>query len=110
MAIETHKINEPELEPSTSAFDFFDMRDHLQSFSAVAGISPVWNEVLLRRGPAEHVESLFVSSSFFPMLGMSAARGRPLRTMGPRIHPPSSCLTASRSVPSAATTGLSAQP
>ena len=76
MAIETHKINQPELEPWTSALDFFDMRDNLHSFSAVAGISPVWNQVLLGRGPAEHIESLFVSSSFFLMLGVSAARGR----------------------------------
>ena len=75
-AIETRKSQQPEIEPWTSALDFFDMRDHFQSFSHLAGISPIWNLVLTGNQPAERVEALFVSASFFPMLGISAARGR----------------------------------
>jgi putative ABC transport system permease protein len=76
MAIETHKVRQPEIEPWTSALDFFDLRDHNQSFSAVAGISPIWNVVLTGRGPAERLETLYVSADFFPMLGVGTALGR----------------------------------
>src|SRR5215472_1425556 len=46
VAIETRKTKQPEIEPWTSAPDLFDLRDHLQSFSAVVGISPIWNKIL----------------------------------------------------------------
>jgi predicted permease len=84
VAIETRKPQQPEVEPWTSAPDFFDIRDHAGSFSAVAGISPIWNTILTGRGPAEQVDTLFVSATFFPMLGVSAARGR---TFDPREDP-----------------------
>ncbi len=89
MAIETRKTQQPENEPWTSALDFFDLRDNLQSFSAVAGISPIWNLVLTGKGPAERVEALYVSASLFRMLGVSAARGRTFTPQEDRSAAPS---------------------
>ena len=76
MAIETRKSLQAEVDPWSSAPDFFDLRARTRSYSALAGISPVWNVVLTGRGPAEQLDALFVSSSFFPMLGVEAALGR----------------------------------
>jgi predicted permease len=76
MAIETRQTQRPEMEPWTSALDFFDFRDRAQSFSAVAGLSPIWNVVLTGRGAAERLEALYVSADLFPMLGVNAALGR----------------------------------
>src|SRR5205085_111481 len=53
VAIETRKAREPELEAWTSAPDFFNLRERTRFFSAVAGISPVWNVVLTGRGAAD---------------------------------------------------------
>ena len=76
MAIETRKSQQPELEPWTSALDFFDLRERATAFSSMAGISPVWNMVLSNRGDAEKLDCLFVSSTFFPLLGVEPALGR----------------------------------
>lgn len=76
VAIETRKAQQPELEPWTSALDFFDLRDRAHAYSAVAGISPIWNKVLTGRGEAERLECLFVSSGLFSMLGVKPALGR----------------------------------
>ena len=76
MAIETRKTQQPELEPWTSALDFFDARQQTHSFSAMAGISPIWNVVLTGRGRAERLECLFVSADLFRMLGVTPAAGR----------------------------------
>lgn len=76
MAIETHKTEQPEVEPWASAADFFDLRERTHAFSSVASISPVWNLVLTGRGTAERLEALYVSASFFPMLGVNPALGR----------------------------------
>ena len=73
MAIETHKAQQPEVEAWTSALDLFDLRDHNQSFANIVGISPIWSVVLTGRGPAERLETLYVSAGFFPMLGVNAA-------------------------------------
>ena len=40
MAIETRKANQPEIEPWTSAADFFDFRERTRAFSSIAAISP----------------------------------------------------------------------
>jgi putative ABC transport system permease protein len=79
MAIETRKVQQPELEPWTSALDFFDYRDRNRAFSAVAAISPVWDLVFTGRGETEKLSALYVSSSFFPMLGVQPAIGRVFR-------------------------------
>src|SRR6185369_8738532 len=76
VAVETRKAQQPEIDPWTSAADFFDMRAQAQSFSAMASISPVWNVVLTGKGPAEQLDALYVSAQFFPMLGVNAALGR----------------------------------
>ncbi len=76
MAVETRKAQQPEIEAATSAFDLFDLRDHAHSFSAMAGISPIWSVVLTGRGPAEQLNTLFVSAEFFPILGVNASLGR----------------------------------
>ena len=76
MAIETSWPRQSEIEPWTSALDFFDLRARTHSFSAMAALSPVWSDILTGAGPAERLETLYVSSSFFPMLGARAELGR----------------------------------
>uniref|UniRef100_Q027Q2 Permease n=1 Tax=Solibacter usitatus (strain Ellin6076) TaxID=234267 RepID=Q027Q2_SOLUE len=76
MAIETRKVQQPEIEPWTSAPDFLDFRKEQRSFESVVAISPVWNVVMTGRGAAEQLDSLYVSADFFPMLGVTAALGR----------------------------------
>jgi putative ABC transport system permease protein len=76
VSIETRKAQQPEMEPWSSAPDFFDFRDRTQSYAAVAAVSPVWSVVLTARGPAEQLDALYVSSSLFPMLGVMPAAGR----------------------------------
>jgi len=76
MAIETRKASQPEIEPWTSAPDFFDIRERTRAFSSVAGISPVWNVVMTGSGEAEQLDCLYVSADFFPMLGVSPSLGR----------------------------------
>lgn len=76
MAIETSWPRQSEIEPWTSALDFFDLRARAHSFSAMAALSPVWSDILTGAGPAERLETLYVSSSFFPMLGARAELGR----------------------------------
>ena len=79
MAIETRKTQQPELEPWTSALDLRDMRARTGAFSAIAGISPVWNVVLTGLGDAQRLTALYVSADFFPMLGVRPAIGRAFR-------------------------------
>ncbi len=76
MAIETSWPQQREIEPWTSALDFFDLRARAHSFSAIAGVSPVWNDVLTGAGSAERLETLYVSASFFPILGVRPELGR----------------------------------
>ena len=76
MALETRRTDQPEIEPWTSAADFYDFAERQRSFSAVAALSPVWNVVLTGQGQAEQLEALYVSADFFPMLGATAAIGR----------------------------------
>jgi len=71
-----HREKQPEIAIFTSAPDFFDLRKNAKSFSELAGISPVWNMVTTGGGDAERLEVLFVSSNFFPMLGVSPQLGR----------------------------------
>ncbi len=76
IAIETRKAQQPEIEPWTSALDFFDIREQARSFSSMAAISPIWSVVMTGRGDAERLESLYVSADLFPMLGVNAELGR----------------------------------
>jgi predicted permease len=76
VVLETRKSEQPEQEAWTSALDLADLRTHAQSFSAVAGISPIWNLTLTGRDTAERLEVLYVSSSFFPLLGVKPLLGR----------------------------------
>lgn len=76
MAIETRRTEQPEIAPWSSALDFADYRDRQHSFSSLAAISPVWNVVLTGGGAAEQLDALYVTQSFFPMLGAQAALGR----------------------------------
>jgi predicted permease len=76
MAIETHWSRQSEIEPWTSAPDFFDLRSESKSFSDVAALSPVWNDILTGAGGAERLDTLYVSASFFPLLGVQPALGR----------------------------------
>jgi len=76
IAIETHWSRQSEIEPWTSAPDFFDLRQRAQSFSGVAAISPLWFDILTGPRGAERLETLYVSADFFPLLGAQAAMGR----------------------------------
>jgi predicted permease len=76
MAIETRWPRQSEMEPWTAVPDFFDLRQRAQSFSAMVGISPVWNDILTGAGPTERLETLYVSASFFPTLGAQPEIGR----------------------------------
>jgi putative ABC transport system permease protein len=76
MAVETGWPRQSEIEAWTSALDFFDLRARARSFSAMAALSPVWSDILTSTGPAERLETLYVSSSFFPMLSARAELGR----------------------------------
>jgi predicted permease len=79
MAIESREAHHPENAAWSSAPDFFDLRDHVQSFSFVAAVSPVWNVALTGLGEAERLESLFISADLLPMLGVSPVLGRGLQ-------------------------------
>jgi putative ABC transport system permease protein len=79
MAIETRKDRQPELEPWTSVLDLQDMRARTGAFSAIAGISPVWNVVLTGVGDAQRLTALYVSADFFQLLGVQPVLGRAFR-------------------------------
>jgi len=98
MAIETRKTEQPELEPWTSALDFFDAREQTHSFGSMAAISPIWSVALTGRGPAERLESLFVSAEFFPMLGVKPAAGRLFMQAEDKRAQPSSVVVISHSL------------
>jgi predicted permease len=76
VAIETRRTSQPEIEPWSSAPDFFDMREGSRTLSKAAGISPIWNTTLTGHGGAQRLETLYVSADFFPLLGIHAFRGR----------------------------------
>jgi hypothetical protein len=77
MAIETRRVQQPEIEPFTSTPTFFDLRERARSFESLMGIQPVWTLVLTGRGDAEQLKGLFVSATMFPMLGVRPVVGRP---------------------------------
>ncbi|HEV2687653.1 MAG TPA: ABC transporter permease, partial [Bryobacteraceae bacterium] len=71
-----HREKQKDIAIYTSAPDFFDLRKLAKSFSELAGISPIWNMVTTGATEADRLEALFVSSNFFPMLGVSPLAGR----------------------------------
>jgi predicted permease len=73
VAIESRNAGEA---PWSSMPDMLDVRAQARSFSSIAGISPVWNDVVTINGHAERLQSLYVSASFFPMLGVNPVAGR----------------------------------
>jgi len=79
VTIGSREAHHPEAQEWISAPTLFDLQDGAQSFSAVAGISPVWNNIVTGRENAERLESLYVSAGFFPMLGVQPAIGRDFR-------------------------------
>jgi putative ABC transport system permease protein len=97
MAIETRKAQQPEVEAWTSALDLFDLRDHNQSFSTIVGVSPIWSVVMTGRGPAEQLNSLYVSTGFFPMLGVNAALGRTFQAQEDQRTTPAQVVVLSHS-------------
>lgn len=72
-SLELHRTTDAQW---VSMLDMFDLRDQTHLFSAVAGISPVWNDVVTIQGNAERLQTLYVSASFFPMLGVNPIVGR----------------------------------
>lgn len=76
MAIGSAEIRKPGDAQWVSMLDYVDLSDHTKSFSSMAGISPVWNDVAMINGTAQRLQSLYVSASFFPMLGVKPAAGR----------------------------------
>ncbi|MGN6593092.1 MAG: ABC transporter permease, partial [Terriglobales bacterium] len=61
-----------------SSADFTDLRQQAGSFAAVAGISPVWDNVAdaVDGRPAERIPTLFASAALGPMLGIRPQLGR----------------------------------
>ena len=76
MAIETRRAQQPEIDPFTSPPAFYDLRARTRAFESLMGIDPVWNMVLTGRGEAEQIKALYVSATFFPMLGVQPMLGR----------------------------------
>jgi macrolide transport system ATP-binding/permease protein len=76
MAIETRSAKQPEIEPFTSPSAFYDLRERTRAFESMMAVDPVWNLVLTGRGEAEQLKALYVSASFFPMLGVQPLLGR----------------------------------
>ena len=76
VAVETLKPTDPDVEAWTSPADFLDIKERSRSFTALAGISPVWSMALTGRGGAERLQALFVSPEFFMMLSVNPAAGR----------------------------------
>ncbi len=74
---ETQRITDAQWD---SMLDLFDFREQAQSFTSIAGISPVWNDVVTIQGNADRLQSLYVSASFFPMLGVNPVVGRTFTT------------------------------
>ena len=101
MAIETQK-DQAGVDPWTSALDFFDLRDRARAFSTLAGISPVWDVILTGSGDAERLQALYVSSTFFPTLGVDAALGRTFLASEDRGTEPSNVIILSNGGYSAA--------
>lgn len=97
MAIETRRVEQPEIEPWTSPSDFFDLRERSRAFSTIAGIDPIWSLILTGRGEAEQLQCLFVSADFFPMLGLKASLGRTFAPGEDRAHAPSYVVMLSHS-------------
>jgi hypothetical protein len=79
ITIGSREAHHPEAEEWISAPTLFDLQDGARSFSCVAGISPVWSNVVMGRDHAERLETLFVSAGFFPMLGVQPVIGRTFR-------------------------------
>jgi predicted permease len=61
-----------------SSADFSDLRQQADVFAAVAGISPVWDNVAdpVDGRPAERLSTLFVSAALGPMLDIHPRLGR----------------------------------
>ncbi len=76
LSVESREAHHAEQAPWISMLDLVDLRQRTQSFRALAGISPVWNDVVTGQGDAERLETLYVSADFFPMLGVRPAVGR----------------------------------
>ncbi|MEP6540527.1 MAG: ABC transporter permease, partial [Bryobacteraceae bacterium] len=76
LAIEHTRVDEPGLESWCAIDNLLDLRKNNQTFQAIAGVSPVWNVVMTGEGEVERLESLFASSDFFPMLGVTPLIGR----------------------------------
>jgi putative ABC transport system permease protein len=76
LSIESREAHHAEQAPWISMLDLVDLRQRTQSFTAFAGISPVWNDVVTGQGDTERLETLYVSADFFPMLGVRPAIGR----------------------------------
>ncbi|MBX9603705.1 MAG: ABC transporter permease [Bryobacteraceae bacterium] len=79
VTLETRNLSEPAQEAWTSGADFHDIVERARSFDAIAGISAVWNLAVTLQGDAERIESLYVSASLFPLLGVQPAHGRTFR-------------------------------
>jgi len=60
---------------SDGTVDFFQRREHIPAFQSVA-LYQGWGSTVGEAGNTERVSTMRVSASFFPLLGVRAARGR----------------------------------
>jgi len=59
-----------------SYLDFTDFKSQNQSFEQMAALSPSWTLNLTGISDAQQLQGFYVSAELFPMLGVTAARGR----------------------------------
>lgn len=76
LSIENTKAGQPEIDSWCSIDNMLEIRQRNRTLEYVAGVSPLWNAVVRGDAEPEHVESLYVSADFFPLLGVNAAVGR----------------------------------
>ncbi|MBZ5729066.1 MAG: ABC transporter permease [Acidobacteriia bacterium] len=76
MEIDHTRPDQPEVDPWTAIDNLLDFRQRTRAFESIAGISPVWSNVLTGAGEPERLETLYASAALFPMLGVQPAIGR----------------------------------
>ena len=61
---------------SVSCLDFTDFKSQNKSFEQIAAVSPSWTLNLTGVADAQQLQGFYVSADLFPMLGVTAVRGR----------------------------------
>jgi len=71
-----------------------EFRARLNGFEQMAAVSPPWSQVLNTEGEPERLASRFVSADFFPLLGVTPARGRGFQAAEDRPGAPATVIVS----------------